>query len=127
MHHRNRDMSSTTYTDRARDWGKALEDRERSRTGRSSVEARRRVAAQVGVAPGTLENLRKGRLKNIAAHVYDRLRCLVIAELQAEVAAHEHEIQTLMAIGADARSDEVSEARQNLREIHAVLVRETRR
>lgn len=120
-------MSSATYTDRARDWGDALEERERRKSGRTRAEARRRVAAQIGIAPGTLDNLHRGRLKNIAAHVYDRLRCLVISELQEEMAAHEHEIALLMAIGADPRDDEVAAARAGLRKIDTALAREARR
>ncbi|MBN9434023.1 MAG: hypothetical protein J0I45_16450 [Bosea sp.] len=119
-------MSALTYNDRARDWGRVLEDRERARSGLPLNQARERVAAKVGASPGTLENLRKGRLKKIAAHVYDRMRWLVIAELQAEVAAHEHEIQTLMAIGADPHSDAMEEAQTSLRQIKAVLTREAR-
>jgi hypothetical protein len=119
-------MSSLVYAERAREWGVTLEDRERARTGLPLPMARKRVADRAGASPGTLENLRKGRLKNIAAHLYDRLRLLVIAELQAEVIAHEHEIETLLAIGADTRDDEMAEAKASLREIKALLKREVR-
>jgi uncharacterized hydantoinase/oxoprolinase family protein len=127
MHHRNRDMSATDYTDRARGWGSFIEKRERLRNGRSTEDARRRIASKVGVTPGTLENLRKGRLKSIAAHVYDRLHLLFVTELRAEEAAHEHELETLMATGADPRGSEVAEVEANLRKIRAILIREERR
>ena len=119
-------MSATTYIDRAREWGDRLEKRERAKTGLPLNEARKRVAHRLGASPGTLENLHRGRLKNIAAHFYDRMRWLVINELQAEVAAHEHEIEVLLRAGVGPREDEMSAAVAGLREIKATLMKEAR-
>jgi hypothetical protein len=102
-------MSSATYVERARLWTRVLEDREAARIGEPVKEARPRVARRVGVASGTLENLRNGRLKAVAVHVYERLRLAVERELTAEMQALEHELQLLRQSGVDPRAAEVEE------------------
>lgn len=101
-------MHAAAYLERARDWTKTLEDREAARSGISLREVRPKVARQIGVSPGTLENVRNGRLKAIAVHIYDRLRGAVIRELEAEIVRLEHELQILRTTGLDARDDEVA-------------------
>ena len=100
-------MSSASYVERARSWTRVLEDREAARNGVPIKEARPRVARRAGVASGTLENLRNGRLKAVAVHVYERLRLAVERELVAEMAALEHELQILRQSGVDPRAAEV--------------------
>ena len=105
-HQGNDEMSSAAFLEKAQGWGRTLEDKEAARTGLRLVEARPLVARKTGVAPGTLENLRNGRLKAIAAHVYERLRAGVIHELEAEMRHLEHELQILRQTGVDPRSGE---------------------
>ena len=100
-------MTSTAFVDRARGWTRVLEDREATRNGLTLKEARPRVARRAGVASGTLENLRNGRLKAVAVHVYERLRLAVERELVAEMAALEHELQILRQSDVDPRAAEV--------------------
>lgn len=109
-------MTSVAYLDRAEKWARLIEDKEAARTGRPLKEARTTVARRIGVAPGTMENLRKGRLKAIAAHWYDRLRAGVIAELESELRHVEHEIQIARQSGLDPASGEA----------HALLASEAR-
>lgn len=101
-------MNSAAYVERAQDWARALEDREAARSGVRLSDAREAVARRVVIPAGTLENLRKGRLKAIAVHIYDRLRAGLIRELEAEVRRLEHELQILRATGADPRRDEIA-------------------
>lgn len=107
-------MNSAIYIDRARAWGARLEDREAMRSGLPIKEARPIVARRTGVSTGALTNLRKNRLKSIAAHVYDRLRAAVERELQGELAALQHELAVLRQTGVDPRGPEVSEAEAHL-------------
>lgn len=100
--------TAASFVDQAGAWGRRLEDREADRLGMTVREARAVVARRSGVAPGTLENLRKGRLKSVGAHVYARLRAAVIRELEAEHAALEHELQLLRAAGSDPRENEIA-------------------
>lgn len=120
-------MSSQVFTDRARHWSKWLEASERLRHGRSQIDARLRLATRAGTTPGTLENLRKGWLKDVGTALYERLRRLMIDELRAEAAAHEHEIAVLLELGQHVCDREIEEAQTSLRQIRAVLARETRR
>lgn len=114
-------MSSAIYVERAQKWARVLEDREAHRHGLAVREARPRVARQTGVAAGTLENLRNGRLKAVAVHVYERLRNALDRELVAEMRALEHELQLIRQQGADPRQVEVDEVVAHLAAVRKAL------
>lgn len=97
-------MTAAAYLDRAKVWTKALEDGEASRLGVRLSQARLSVARQTSIAPGTLENLRKGRLKTIAVDVYERLQAGVIRKLESELLHVQHELQVARQSGVDPRS-----------------------
>lgn len=99
---------SAAYVEQAEGWARTLEDREAQRSGVKLADAREAVARRVVVPSGTLENLRKGRLKAIGVHIYDRLRAGLIRELEAEVRHLEHELQILRTTGADPRDNEIA-------------------
>lgn len=99
-------MTADAFIERARGWGRLLEDRERARSGEPLKRAREAVARRIAVPPGTLENLRKNRLKAIAAHWYDRLRSGVIRELEAELAHVDFQLQIARQTGLDPRDRE---------------------
>lgn len=92
----------------AAEWSTLLENREAARSGIRVVDARRTVARRVGAMPGTLENLRGGRLKSVATHLFSRLRGAVIQELELEAQRIEHEISLLRQAGEDPRSDQIT-------------------
>ncbi len=94
-------MSAAAFVDRAQAYERLLVDKEAARSGQSSNAARQKVAIRVGAAPGTLENLRRGRLKEIAAHVYAKLHASVVAELEAELRHVEHELAIARTAGLD--------------------------
>lgn len=102
-------MTSANYVEKARAWGRVLEDREASRARMPVKAARPTVARRVGIGPGTLANLRNGRLKAISVHVYERLRICVEQELVNEMKALEHELQTLRQTGVDPREAQVEQ------------------
>lgn len=114
-------MTPAAYVDAAQGWARELEDREARRTGMTVAEARKVVANRTTVAPGTLENLRKGRLKAVAAHVFERLRTGVIAELEAEVMRLEHELTVLRQTGSHPGSDEMAEVEAGLAKAREAL------
>jgi len=107
-------MTSAAYVDRARGWAKRLEDAEAAKTSAPVKAARQAVARRIGVAPGTLENLRNGRIKSIAAHLFDTLRGAVEHELQNEIARLEHDLQIFRQTGVDAREDQVGAVERHL-------------
>lgn len=115
------DKLSLAFIDDARTWSMALEAREQKRSGVSLADARRIVARRAEVSPGTLENLRKRRLKSSDVGWYTRLRLLLIEELKQEMRAHDREIKTLMALGADPLSGAMAEAQAGLQAIQEAL------
>lgn len=77
-----------------------LEDRETARLGKLAM-ARAAIARRIGCAPGTLENLRKGRLKRIEGWLHAKLEALLIAEIENEIKRLSHELELYRARGLD--------------------------
>ncbi|GGE36200.1 hypothetical protein GCM10007276_12090 [Agaricicola taiwanensis] len=102
-------------------WTGELERRASQRTGQPIAQARAAIARRVGAMPGTLENLRKGRLNDIGRGLYERIRLALIDELSSEVRRLEHEIQTLRQIGVGCGSREMAEAIAHLEKARAAL------
>ena len=105
----------------ARDWTAALEDRERSRSGASLPIARRAVARRLGVAPGSLENLRRGRTKGVRAWLFERLRAAFIREAQQEINRLQHELDIARQSGMDPRDDQTCEVAAHIEALRALL------
>ena len=114
-------MTAVAYVERARGWARALEDRARHDGAPTLEEARTTVSRHTGVSPGTLENLRKNRLKAVSAHVYESLRRGVIRALEAELRHLEHQLHILRQTGAHPASDATSEVLANIALVRAAL------
>ena len=82
-----------------------------------------RVARNVGAAPGTIENLTRGRLKSVAGWLRDALRARVIRELEAEIVRLQHELAVLHQTGVDPRSNEAAAVRADIAAILEALGR----
>lgn len=109
---------TTTYE--AQSLAKRLEDMRAKAAG--SIElARQQIARETRISAGTLENLRRGRIKQVAAWVRDSLQAAVIRQLENEVRALEHEIHILRQQGAHPASPQVSEAETYLARARAAL------
>lgn len=106
----------------ARQVANMLVNRENLRT-KDRVIARRNVARAIGVPPGTIENLQRGRLKRIAGWLRDALRARVIRELEAELVRLQHEIAVLKQTGVDPRSDEATAVRADMSAVLEALGR----
>lgn len=103
-----------------REYARQLEDREMAK-GRKLMEARAAVAHRAGVPPGSLENLRRGRLKDLTTYLKKKLRAALIRELEQEAARLEHQITILRATGVDPREDVVAQAEAHLRAAKTAL------
>jgi hypothetical protein len=86
-----RTMSTLAYSADTREIARVLETREAVRSGRLAF-ARQILARRVGCAPGTLESLRKGRLKRIEGWLHRKLEALLVRELEAEINRLTHEL-----------------------------------
>ena len=104
-------MSAITTDDYARTWSTRLVDTEMRRSGLTASAARARVASRIGSTPGTLENLSRNRLKGVREWLFSRLFDAVVAEVEREIAALQHEHETLLALGK----------RPDCREVQAVV------
>ena len=93
---------------------RAVEDQEVRRLGVSVTAARSRVANRIGVAPGTLENLRRLRTKIVPNWLMNRIRAEFITSLQLEIQRLEHEIHLARQTGADHRDDMLASAETQL-------------
>lgn len=116
-------MTCTDFGGQAQKWARRLEDGETRRSGAPLPAAREAVARRLGVTPGTLENLRNGRIKQVAAFVFERLRAVVETEIAAEINALEHELQVARATGLDPRSVEMAEVETALAKAREILRR----
>ena len=114
-------MQATADLDMARSWARRLEDGEALRSGVAVLQARQTIARRTGIAPGTLETLRAGRLKTVAVHIFRRLHSAVVAEMEAEIGRLEHELVLVRQAGLDPRSDEVLEVEAHLSRARAAL------
>lgn len=120
-HDRSDEMTPELIAQQARDWAVELEER----TGLKVPEARDVVARRLNVSPGTLERLRKRRLKNPGAFLYLKLQAAIreaiIHGLQREATRLEAERHILMATGADPRSDEVAAVVASIAKVREAL------
>ena len=98
-----------------------LEDKEAKRSGLNVTEVRPIVARRVGIAPGTLENLRRGRIKAIKKHVYEWLIAAADRELRAEIARLEHERAILAAQAGSRTAVDLGEVEAHLAAARAAL------
>lgn len=103
-----------------REYARQLEDREMAR-GRKLQEARAAVANRAGVPPGSLENLRRGRLKDLTTFLKKKIRAALIRELEQEAARLDHQLTILRATGVDPRENVVAQAEAHLRAARAAL------
>lgn len=91
---------------------------------RDMPRARLNIARSLGIAPGTIENLQRNRLKRISGWLRDALRARVIRELEVEVTRLQHEIAVLRQTGVDPRSNEMAAVRADLSAVLNVLGRD---
>lgn len=110
-HPSERDKASMLVTtDQAATWARALEEREAGLSGLPLPAARGRVASRIKVPAGTLENLRRGRLKEVRAGVAAALHAAFRKLLEAEIAKLEHELAVLDGTDQDMDARALGEA-----------------
>jgi hypothetical protein len=124
VHHSANDkMSSIAFDHSTQRLARELENRERERSGVPLKQARIAVARRLNLLPGTLENLRNNRVKDVRQRVADRIRAAYLRELEREHAKLESELICLRSIGMRLNSDEISEVESDLAKVRAALNR----
>lgn len=114
-------MSAAAIEEQARSWVVQLQEREKKRTGAKKPDVRRAVADDVGVVPGTLENIERRRRKGISTIVFERIRAAFLREAENEIRRLENERHLALQIGLDARCDEVREVEANIAALREVM------
>lgn len=89
--------------------------------GRKQPDARAEIARKSGLAPGSIENLRRGRLKELGTSLKRRLRAALINELEQEAARLAHQLSIPRSTGVDPREDVVASAEAHLVAARAAL------
>lgn len=98
----------------ARNWVTRLEQREARTAGTTLAHARTTVARRLGVAPGTIENLRRGRTNGVRAWLAEKIAQAVVREILTEIRGLEHELALARQCGARAGGDEIAEIETGL-------------
>jgi hypothetical protein len=114
-------MNATSDVATVNRLARVIEDQEARRLGVPVTLARARVADRLGVAPGTLENLRRLRTKIVPNWLMNRIRAEFIAVLQSEIQRLEHEIQIARQTGMDHRDDDLAKAEAQLAAAKEIL------
>lgn len=114
-------MNAVTDVESAQRLARRLEDREAIKLGLPLKAVRERVARRISSSPGFLENLRRGRIKNVPSWLMQRLRDAMVSELTSEIQRLEHEIAIAKQIGVDPREDEISKAAAQIAETKKLL------
>lgn len=94
-------MSALVFSTDTRAIARVLEDRETERVGKLPI-ARKTLARRIGCAPGTLETLRKGRLKRVERWLHDKLEAMLVGEIEAEIRRLTLELETYRRTRGDA-------------------------
>lgn len=98
-----------------------LEDREAVKSGTPVPVARLSIARRLRIAPGTLENLRRNRVKEPRASIVDKIRRALVDELEREIQALTHEVELLRATGMRPDADEIFQAETLLAQARKLL------
>ena len=114
-------MSSVTADFIAQTIARRLEDKGCGRSGVTLALSRASVARATGVAAGTLENLRRGRIKGVRAWIFSALRAALIAELEAELARNEHELAVLRLSARRLDQEQVAEVEAGLASLRKLM------
>lgn len=98
-----------------------LERREALRSGLTQQQAREVVARKGGVLPGTLERIRRNRVKDQRVGVIAKIRSLFIREMEKEIAALTHEIELVRQGGVDPTGEQVAEIAAMLEKLKELM------
>lgn len=112
-----------TIETRTRDWLAFAEASEARLLGVRRGEARTLLAARMQEAPGTLENLFRGRLKGVPAALYEKGRREYIRALEREIGKLENELVIARAGHSDADLIDAGEIETHLSALRAIVDR----
>ena len=98
-----------------------LEKREAAQSGANLPDVRKAIARKIGEAPGTIENIRRGRIKRMVEGTTDKIKAALIRSIEGEIAHLSHEVEMLRRTGSPLDGDEILEAETLLSRARALL------
>jgi hypothetical protein len=114
-------MSCVTTDERARYRIMFLERLEVFRSERDLGDLRPEIAARIGIAPGTAENVRKRRSKGVRQWVAERIDAAFVAGLREEIVRLANELEMALQGGARPGGDEVIEIQTAMSKVAEIL------
>ena len=114
-------MTTASFDGLARKWVCDLERMEAARLSIPVVKARDVVARKTGVPAGTLEGLRRDRIKGVKAWVFEALRSAVIGNMKNEISRCAHELALARQSGLDPRSAEMDALESAMRKAEQLI------
>lgn len=127
----NRPMTAISYTDEdARDWVVRSLRREAETVARQDLAdsglrrcdlARRKLARDIGIAPGTVETIARRRRKSLPGEIRDLIHRHMIRWLSAEHSRLAHELSLADRGFSRATARDLQEARAALEEAQKIL------
>jgi len=101
-------MLCVSFTDDdAREEITSVEDVRRAQTRLPRLEVRAALAAEIGVKPGTIENIRRGRYDSLRTAVRDRIYGWMLRGHLQTIAGLDHDLFVAIQSGAGPASDEI--------------------
>ena len=111
------------FESRARNWLDFAEASEAKLLGVTRDEARPLLAARMQEAPGTLENLFRGRLKGIRVKLYEKARREYSRAAEREIGKLENDLAIARAGHSDADFIDACEIEAHLTALRAIVER----
>jgi transcriptional regulator with XRE-family HTH domain len=103
----------------ALDMASRLVGRERARSNMTWPITIRTVARRIGIAPGTLENMVRGRSKTVSLSIAAAVRAALVKDLASEIERLTRELVRARHLGAD--HDETCQVEALLAQAKALL------
>lgn len=120
-------MSLVTFDDDAAfEWVVEQVECQRRTSCETRPQARAAAAQAIGIAPGTVENIDRGRLKGLRSWVRDRIQDHKIKSLEAEFVRIERELAITRRCGSRASAEQIRKACAARDAIQAFLDEERR-
>ena len=86
-------MPASPAIDEKTRWRLGLIETFEARRLGSLQRARAKIADDIGVSPGSLERVRRGRVKSVKGFIIDAVRAAFIGAIAREIAGLEHELE----------------------------------
>jgi len=113
-------MSAVANLEDARSIARMLEDKRRWQFG-TLERTRAHLGAKIGIEGKTWKNLVLGRRKRVDDWLKERLKTLLLRELEAEMARASHDVQIALQCGDSPSAQSLREAEGYLAKAKAAL------